>query len=149
MDRQAGLLAKAHQEPVDLAPQLPVGTEAGSVPRRDIGGPSHPSPDKAVLASATPGQPALQGGASLLWGLGHLLRPPQAVGDSVHVCVHCCLGLGWGDREVPAHRQAEPPMASATALGLPPELPVLHGGGMELFLWAGVSSLGSAFNGNS
>lgn len=48
----------------------------------------HPHPASA------PGQPLLQGSAGLLWGLGHLLGPLESVGDSVHVCVHCCLEMG-------------------------------------------------------
>lgn len=46
---------------------------------------------------AAPGQPVLQGCTGLLRGLGHLLGPPESVGNSVHVCVHCCLETGWGE----------------------------------------------------
>lgn len=54
--------------------------------------------EKGVLphphTASAPGQPLLQGSAGLLWGLGHLLGPLESVGDSVHMCVHCCLEMG-------------------------------------------------------
>lgn len=101
-DGQTRLLAKAHQQSVDLTPKLPVKVR-GQWGREAEGSPASPHP-------AIPGQPGLQRRTGLLRGLGRCLGPPESVGDSVHMRVHRCGRL--------AHHRARGPDP-----GLEPKLP--------------------------
>lgn len=118
VDGQASLLAKAHQQAVDFSPQFPVGVgvisvEGGREPTE--GSPLHP-----ILGVGTPGQPLLQSPSGFLWGPGCLLGPPESVGDSVHMCVHCCLEMGQGEHSAGSLGQTAHPC---------PWLPTWVGGG--------------------
>lgn len=86
-------LAKAHQQAVDFSPTVPCRWES-SVWREGRG--SRREPLHPILGVGTPGQPLFQSSSGFLWGPGCLLGPPESVGDSVHMCVHCCLEMGAG-----------------------------------------------------